>query len=80
MFSKQVYGRYMAKDQNLENGKAFYCNWDLNFAWRDEIPGKIIHDMSGVKSKYGPENFVCVLEVKGVLTLGVEVEKDEFLY
>lgn len=36
--------------------------------------------MSGVKSKYGPENFVCVLEVKGVLTLGVEVEKDDFLY
>lgn len=52
----------------------------MNFAWRDEIPGKIVHDMTGVKNKYGPESFVCAVEVKGILTLGIEVEKEDFLY
>ena len=80
MFSKQVYGRYVVKDPQLEKDKAYYCNWDLNFAWRDEIPGKIVHDLAGVKNKYGPESFLCVVEVKGILTLGVEVEKEDFLY
>lgn len=35
MFSKQLYGKYLVKDGNLQIGKAFYSNWDLNFAWRD---------------------------------------------
>ncbi len=35
MFSKQLYGKYSVKDEKLENNKAYYCNWDLNFAWRD---------------------------------------------
>lgn len=35
MFSKQLYGKYCISDPQLDKAKAFYCNWDLNFAWRD---------------------------------------------
>lgn len=42
MFSKQLYGR-IKNEEYLEMG--CYANWDIDFAWQDQLKGTIIKEM-----------------------------------
>lgn len=66
MFTKNLYGR-MIKTAN--KGVGCYGNWEINFAWEDELQGKIKHPIKDCIN-FSEEGFYVALELEGELMYG----------
>jgi hypothetical protein len=59
MFNKQLYGRIPGGNGDL----CSYGNWEFSLSWKDELQGRVKHNISAFES-FGPEPFFFGLELE----------------
>jgi hypothetical protein len=59
MFSKQLYGRI----PGAGGERCSYGNWEFSLSWKDELQGRVRHNLSAFES-FGPEPFFFGIELE----------------